>query len=158
EQMSDIQEKLNNAGTMGGKYSSVAISWTQIKHKDRDILLYTLDYIDTPEYYLENVTAREKMETRPSSSNTCSHLEDQITKKYIRKSCLGSLILAVFAMLLFYWDEGDFSSLTYIIVSFILFPFAKLIFDVIIGFKLKEIIDNQTFVTHYAYQLIYIVY
>src|SRR5699024_8233286 len=74
------------------------------------------------------------------------------------KSYLGSLILAVFAMLIFYWDEGDFSSLTYIIVSFILFPFAKLIFDVIIGFKLKEFIYHQTIVTYYTYKLIYIVY
>src|SRR5699024_1250377 len=87
-----------------------------------------------------------------------SQLANQISKSYLLHSYLGSLILAVFAMFLFYWDEGDFSSLTYIIVSFILFPFAKLILDVIIGFKLKEIIDNQTFVTHYAYQLIYIVY
>src|SRR5699024_6006973 len=110
------------------------------------------------DFDLENVTASEWMDSPASSSNTSSQLANQITKKYFLKSYLGSLILAVFAMLLFYWDEGDFSSLIYIIVSFILFPFAKLIFDVIIGFKLKEIIDNQTFVTHYAYQLIYIVY
>lgn len=158
EQMSNIQQKLNTVGTMGGKFSSFAIAWTQIKRKDRDILLYALDYIDTPDFDLENATASEWMDSPASSSNTSSQLANQITKKYFLKSYLGSLILAVFAMFLFYWDEGDFSSLTYIIVSFILFPFAKLIFDVIIGFKLKEIIDNQTFVTHYAYQLIYIVY
>jgi len=44
------------------------------------------------------------------------------------------------------------------IVSFILFPFAKLIFDVIIGFKLKEIIDKQTIGFYYAYQLMFIVH
>src|SRR5699024_1192291 len=90
--------------------------------------------------------------------NTSYQLADKINQTYFMKNYLLCVVLGVFSMLLFYWDEGDFSSLTYIIVSFILFPFAKLIFDVIIGFKMKAIIESQTFIFYYAYQLIYIVY
>ena len=50
----------------------------------------------------------------------------------------------------------DFSALTYIIVSLILFPFAKLIFDVIIRFKLKAIIEQQSFTIYIVYPLLFI--
>src|SRR5699024_12513847 len=126
EQMSNIQQKLNTVSTMGGRFSSFAIAWTQIKRKDRDILLYALDYIDTPDFDLENATSSEWMDSPASRSNTSSQLVNQITKKYFLKSYLGSIIIDIIALFLFYWDEGDFSSLIYIIVSFILFPFAKL--------------------------------
>src|SRR5699024_687992 len=103
EQMSNIQQKLNTVRTNESKFSSFAIAYTQIKRKDRDILLYALDYIDTPDLDLENATASEWMDSPASSSNTSSLLANQITKKYFLKSYLGSLILAVFAMFLFYW-------------------------------------------------------
>lgn len=158
EQMSKTQQKLNIVGTMGGKYSLFAIAWTQIKRKDRDVLLYALDYIGTPDFDLENATSSELPDELTQKPDTSFQLEDKINQEYFMKNYLLSLILGAFALLLFYWDEGNMSSLTYIIVSFILFPFAKLLLDVIVGFKLRTIMEKQTYTIYYVYQLIYLVY
>src|SRR5699024_9406674 len=98
EQMSNIQQKLNTVGTMGGQFSSFAIAWTQIKRKDRDILLYALDYIGTPDFDLENATASEWIEDQAQSSNTSYQLADKINQTYFMKNYLLSVVLGVFSM------------------------------------------------------------
>src|SRR5699024_3654973 len=82
---------------------------------------------------------------------------NQINQEYFKKNYLLSLIIAIFSMVLAYWDEKDINSQNYIITSFVLFPFAKLIFDVMIGFKLKSIIKKQSKTNKYVYQIFYIV-
>src|SRR5699024_6229978 len=100
EQMSNIQQKLNTVGTMGAKFRSFAIAWTQIKRKDRDILLYALAYIATPDFDLENATASEWMDSPASSSNTSSQLANQRTNKFFFITYLGGIILVVFFIFL----------------------------------------------------------
>src|SRR5699024_203232 len=68
-----------------------------------------------------------------------------------------SLIIAIFSMVLDYWDDKDINSPNYLITSFVLFPFAKLMFDVMIVFKLKSIIEKQSKTNKYVYQIFYIV-
>lgn len=150
EQMSKTNRKLNVIGTMGSKYSLFSIHLEQIKVTERDLLLYALDNITSPDFDVENVPKSKITEKMDSFTN-------EINQEYFMKNYLLSLIIITFSMALFYWGEKDISSPNYLITSFVLFPFAKLMFDVMIGFKLKSTIEKQSNTNKYAYQLFYII-
>lgn len=149
--MSKTHRKLNSIGTMGGHFSLFNIALGQIKVSERDLLFYALDNIDSPYFDVENVPSSKILKTMNSFTS-------QINQEYFMKNYLLSLIIFIFSMLLFYWGDNDMASLNYVITSFVLFPFAKLLFDVMIGFKLKSSVKKQSKTMNYMYQLIYIVY
>src|SRR5699024_3027152 len=49
----------------------------------------------------------------------------------------------------------DTCYLIYIIISFILYPFARALIDLIFGFKLRHLLDKQKVVTYYFNQLLF---
>lgn len=146
-QMSEKQRKFNVIGTMGGKYSLFSIYLEQIKITERDLLLYALDNITSPDFDVENVPKSNITEKMDSFTN-------QINQEYFMKNYLLSLVITIFSMLLLYSDSNEMSSLNYVITSFVLFPFGKLMFDVMIGFKFKSFIKKQSNTNYYVYQLI----
>lgn len=154
EQMSNIRRKLNSITTMGGKYSTFTIAINQVKKKDRHVLYYALDHIHTPEFDL----TRHEKSNKVKRANESFQLADKITKKYFLKTYGLSLFLVGFTSLLFYWSDDLNERMPLIIASFFLFPFAKVLFDAIIGFKLNEKEKKQTYIFLYFYQLIYFVY
>src|SRR5699024_5077284 len=58
----------------------------------------------------------------------------------------------------FSWIILSIEDITLIIGSFLLFPFAKVLYDAIIGFKLDEKVKKQESLIIYFYGLIYTVY
>src|SRR5699024_9847327 len=150
KQMTKINRKFNAIGTMGGNFNLFSIHLEQIKVTERDLLLYALDNITSPDFDIKDVPKSKITEKMDSFTN-------QINQEYFKKSYLLSLIIAIFSMVLSYWDEKDINSPIYLITSFVLFPFAKLMFDAMIGFKLKSTIEKQSNTNQYVYQLIYII-
>ncbi|UTR16857.1 hypothetical protein MM221_10265 [Salipaludibacillus sp. LMS25] len=74
----------------------------------------------------------------------------QVTKKYLLKSYGLGFFLAAFTMLGFHW-AGDNDMAPFIVISFILYPFARIFYDVLVGFKLDykmkgHFIEGQYFV------------
>src|SRR5699024_8380784 len=114
---------------------------------ERDLLLYALDNITSPDFDIKDVPKSKITEKMESFTN-------QINQEYFKKSYLLGLVLTIFSMVLFYWGDKDMSSAYYVIISFVFFPFAKLMFDAMIGFKLKSTIENQSNTNKYVYQLI----
>src|SRR5699024_9304166 len=135
EQMSKTKPKLNGIGTIDGKPCTVSIFLDHIKIAEQDLLLYALDNITSPNFDVKNVS-KSKVTERIDSF--LAPFTNQINQEYFKKNYLLSLIIAIFSMVLAYWDEKDINSPNYLITSFVLFPFAKLMFDAMIGFKLKS--------------------
>lgn len=149
KQMTKINRKFNAIGTMGGNFNLFSIQLEQIKVTERDLLLYALDNITSPDFDIKDVPKSKITEKMESFTN-------QINHEYFKKSYLLGLILTIFSMVLFYWGDKEMSSANYMIISFVFFPFAKLMFDAMIGFKLKSTIEIQSNTNKYVYQLIYI--
>ena len=153
EQMSKTKPKLNGIGTIEGKPSTVSIFLDHIKIAEQDLLLYALDNITSPNFDVKNIS-KPKITERIDSF--LAPFMNQINHEYFKKSYLLGLILTIFSMVLFYWGDKEMSSANYMFISFVFFPFAKLMFDAMIGFKLKSTIEIQSNTNKYVYQLIYI--
>lgn len=153
EQMSKTKPKLNGIGTIDGKPCTVSIFLDHIKIAEQDLLLYALDNITSPNFDVKNVS-KPKVTERIDSF--LAPFTNQINHEYFKKSYLLGLILTIFSMVLFYWGDKEMSSANYMFISFVFFPFAKLMFDAMIGFKLKSTIEKQSNTNQYVYQLIYI--
>lgn len=151
KEMSNMQRKFNAVGTMGGKFSLFGIHVNQIKMTERDLLFYALDNITSPDFDIADVPKSKITEKMDSYTN-------QINQDYFMKNYLLSLIITIFLFLLFYLNDQDMSSLNISIASFILFPFAKLMFDIVIGFKLNAYFEKQSDRLNYAQKLVYVVY
>lgn len=75
---------------------------------------------------------------------------------YFKRAYVYSLLIFLIMFVLFYLLlHKDNSYLVYIIVSFFTYPFAKLFFDRLGIYTLREKIDKQTGVTYYLYQAIF---
>lgn len=153
EQMSKTKPKLNGIGTIDGKPCTVSIFLDHIKIAEQDLLLYALDNITSPNFDVKNVS-KPKVTERIDSF--LAPFTNQINHEYFKKSYLLGLVLTIFSMVLFYWGDKEMSSANYMFISFVFFPFAKLMFDAMIGFKLKSTIEIQSNTNKYVYQLIYI--
>src|SRR5699024_11836727 len=73
------------------------------------------------------------------------------------KSYGYSLFMFVLSFILFYLlisRSGVY--LFYIVISFILYPFAKVLFDWLFGFKVRHALDKQKGITYYFDQLMFI--
>src|SRR5690625_6261549 len=79
-----------------------------------------------------------------------------IDRLYFLKSYRYGFIIFSISFILFYLlisKNGNY--LIYIVISFILYPFAKVLIDWLFGFKLRHSIDKQKGFTYYFKQLIY---
>lgn len=151
-QLSGLKQQLNAMITMGGVYNTFTIGITQVKKKDRNVLYYVLDNINKPGF---NLKEHDRMEQSNKTNRTKSSfkLEDKITKEYFLDTYGISLCIAGFS-----WIILSIEDITLIIGSFLLFPFAKVLYDAIIGFKLDEKVKKQESLIIYFYGLIYTVY
>lgn len=145
-QMSSLQRKLNVVGTMGGNFTLFAIPLSLIKSAERDLLLYSLDNFNSPDFDIRNVPKSREEKKMDSFLNQINH--------YFKRSYLFSIVMTVFLALFLYSSLDEVNSLIYVITSFVLFPFAKFILDVLIIYDLKSTIESKSNSIIKFYQLI----
>src|SRR5699024_10158737 len=131
-QLSGLKQQLNAMITMGGVYNTFKIGIIQVKKKDRNVLYFVFDNIKRIGF---NLKEHDRMDLSNKTNPTKSSfkLEDKITKEYLLDTYGISLCIAGFS-----WIILSIEDITLIIGSFLLFPFAKVLYDAIIGFKLDE--------------------
>lgn len=151
-QLSGIKRKLNSIATMGGVYNTFIIGLNQVKKKDRGLLYYVLDNMNKPGFDFKEYDRKEQLRETNRTKDSLK-LEDKITKDYFLSTYSISLLIAGFS-----WYILAMKDITLIIVSFLLFPFAKVLYDAIIGFKIDEKMKKQDSVFIYFYRLIYTIY
>src|SRR5699024_8253910 len=102
-----------------------------------------------------NLKERNRMERSVKKNRTKDSfkLEDKITKEYFLDTYGISLCIAGFS-----WIILSIEAIALSIGSFLLFPFAKVLYDAIIGFTLDEKVKKQESLIIYFYGLIYTVY
>jgi hypothetical protein len=146
----------------GTGFSLFTISVKAIRKKEREALLDNLDRFmnqkltdeaSTIEMALHNQHEKkefmEKYDPTPPADRS-------IDRSYFLKAYKYGLILFAFAFVIFYlMIGGEQAYLVYIIVSFLLFPFAKVLIDWLFGFKLRHKLDKQKGFTYYFDTLLY---
>lgn len=150
------QDKLHIQVTQGEQYVSTSANatydsfvWSLIKRKDRRELVDELDR-------RAGQRSRLKNQLYPNVQREQKSNNRRINRDYMLKSYGYSLILAIVAIFLFVIPDSSSVDTLYVIVSFILYPFAKAIYDVLIGFKIKDKLEKQSGVTHFLYTFMYI--
>src|SRR5699024_1317416 len=133
-----------------------------IKKEQRTELLQLLDFIMETKYEY-NSTGSEKL--------TKENIESEFMEKYdsspqIEKSVGKSFFKKAYKYRLFMFDlvfffiyfliSKDTGYYNYIIISFILYPFAIALIDLMFGFKLRHLLDKQKGVTYYFNQLLFL--
>jgi len=130
--------------------SRYGIAWGMIKRKDRLRFVDEMDCRAKCFYTLKEqlFPATDENKTKPS---------ERVTGKYLQKAFLYSLILSAFTALLFSAPQSGSMNIVNLISSFILFPFAKVLYDVIGGFKLGDKLERQRgYINRLIYGLIFI--
>lgn len=116
-----------------------SIVWGMIKQEDRRKFVHEMDkrtqrgYQLTHEFFPQTDAEQEKRKRKS---------EHRLDNAYLLKTSIYSLVLAGFMALLYSRDGG--ADTLVVVVSFILYPFAKILFDCIVGFKIKDKLENQT--------------
>ncbi|WP_249870761.1 STM3941 family protein [Oceanobacillus saliphilus] len=142
-------------------FSLFTISPKSVRKQERSNLLKTLDYIiqqklnneapmiETAQKQNEKLDFMEKYDPTPQVNRS-------INRSYFLKSYSYGFIIFALSFILFYLliSKND-DYLFYIIVSFIFYPFAKVLIDLLVGFKLRHRLDKQKGVTYYFEQLIF---
>ncbi|WP_130860045.1 STM3941 family protein [Gracilibacillus phocaeensis] len=136
--------KLNKAM----KASPFAIMWGQVKRKDREEVVRELD----SRAVAANYTIHDQMKAELKEEKR----RREINSKYIGKAYGFGLILAMFTYFLFHLSNAV--DLAYIVVSFVLYPFAKMIYDILIGFRFSDKMDSSIYLAQFHYLLNFIVY
>lgn len=118
--------------------SLFAFGLGHIKRKDRDKLISELDRSAGTSPLLTNQIYHPK-----KLHGEKQKLSDRVNKKYFFGAYGYSLIFAILALFFFFLTQGDIGYFILIIIQFILFPFAKLVYDLLIGFRVNDYIDKQ---------------
>jgi len=134
--------------------SLFAFGLGHIKRKDRERLISELDRLaGTSPHLTKQIYRPEKLHGKKQKLN------DRVNKKYFLGSYGYSLIFAILALFLFFLTHGDVGYFILIIIQFILFPFAKLVYDLLIGFRVSDYIDKQEHaITIYIERVLFIVH
>lgn len=156
DQMSKAAAWLNKMNDVMN-YRSFGIGWGQVKHKDRNRLVCELDRrtfeslepfhelydsvneaatAEQPLYRRRGIRWQMKVDKKRQKDRS------QVNGKYLLQSYGISLLLTGAAFLMFYWSDDD-GNTPMLVVSFILYPFAKLIWDVLLGFRLRYKMDKD---------------
>src|SRR5690625_4163262 len=77
----------------------------------------------------------------------------RVNRKYILQAYARSLILTGLASPLFYSATGDDNNITFLIISLIFYPFAKVFYDILIGFRPDDKIKKQSAPVRFIYRL-----
>lgn len=140
-------------------FTLFTISAKVVRKQERSALLETLDCImqqklnnealniEAAEEHNRETEFMEKYDPNPP-------IDRSIDRAYFLKSYGYGLFIFALSFLLFYLltsKNGDY--LFYIIMSFILYPFAKVLIDWLFGFKLRHSLDKQKGFTYYLEQL-----
>lgn len=110
-----------------------SFSLGHIKRKERDFLIAKLDQL--AETY-PNLTNR----INPPKNKVKGF--DRINQKYFIHSYIYSFLFSMIAFVFWFMVDGNVGALILIIFQFIFYPFAKLIFDVLIGFKVRDVFNQ----------------
>gem|GEM_PF-5423603 len=140
-------------------FSLFTISAKVVRKQERTALLETLDLImqqkvnneapiiETTQKQNVEMDVMEKYDSTPPINRS-------IDRSYFLKSYRYGFIIFAISFILFYLlisKNNDY--LFYIIISFILYPFAKVLIDWLFGFKLRHSLDKQKGITYYLEQL-----
>ncbi len=141
-------------------FTLFSISVKAVRKRERPALFEALDdmqqrlngetpLLKTTHKRNEEVDFMEKYNPVPPSKLS-------INRSYFLKSYGYGFLMFAFSFILFYWliSKND-NYLFYIVVSFILYPFAKVLVDWLFRFKLKHRLDNQKGITYYFDQLLF---
>ncbi|MBP1971424.1 hypothetical protein J2Z83_003563 [Virgibacillus natechei] len=154
-------------------YRSFGIGWGQVKRKDRSRLARELDrrIFESHEPLHENydsVNEADKTEQvlyrqhgiRRQMMFDKKRQKDrrQVNGKYLLQSYGISLLLTGAAFLMFYWSDDD-GNTSLLIGSFILYPFAKVIWDVLLGFRLRyKMEEDESSVSIFFYRFMFFIH
>lgn len=135
------------------------ISAKVVQKQDRSALLEKLDLImqqksnnDVP---INETLQKKKIETDfMEKYDLTPKVNRSINGSYFLKSYgYGFIIFAVSFILFYLLASKNDDYLFYIIISFIFFPFGRVLIDWLFGFKLRHSIDKQKGITYYFRQL-----
>ena len=140
-------------------FSLFTISPKAVRKKERSELLKMLDLIIQQK--LSNATPINDTAINEEADfmekyDPFQQIDQSINRSYFIKSYGYGLILFAFPFILFLLTGKNNNHLFYIIVSFILYPFAKVLIDRLFGFKLRYILKKQKGPTHNLEQLMII--
>src|SRR5699024_470649 len=84
-------------------------------------------------------------------------VDRSIDRSYFLKAYGYSLFMFALSFILFYLlISKNNGYLFYIVISFILYPFAKVLFDWLFGFKVRHALDKQKGITYQFRQLMFL--
>ncbi|WP_163581062.1 STM3941 family protein [Gracilibacillus saliphilus] len=140
------------------------IVWGQVKRKDRDILV---DELDRRAFEEEEIAVSgERLykyhdESKKLSDQLAVYHEErkeysQVNRKYFLKKYGQSALWALGLTILFSFDKDGSSWMYLSIISFFIYPFAKVIYDVIFGFRYEFKMKKQTHLSLYIEQSNYL--
>ena len=127
------------------------IIWGHIKRKDRRQLLTALWKIHSQA--VDRVLTEEELSKMDQKEGE----KDNITVDYIISSYRTSLLISLPLVILFYLIGGEAGFILLALILFILYPFAKLVYDILIGFKINRIIEKQADVNIHIWDLLFII-
>lgn len=135
--------------------SPLYIVWHQVRKKDRSLLVSELErLIDHHDFlFLDNLS--EQVE----SESVEQEIYEKKDKVYFLQAYAYSLALSILAVFIMALDGGDIS-IAYLILSFLLFPFGKVMFDDLIGLKINFLRKKETmaFMDYYFFPLTVMIY
>src|SRR5699024_10518369 len=134
-----------------------------IKKEQRTELLQLLDFIMETKYE-DNSTGSEKL-TKENIENEfmekydpSSTIDKSVGKSFFKKAYGYFFFMFALAFVFFYFLIcNDTGYLIYVIISFILYPFARALIDLIFCFILRHLLDKQKVVTYYFNQLLFLI-
>jgi hypothetical protein len=146
----------------GTGFSLFTVSVKAIRKKERAALLHNLDHFMNQELTNEAPTMETTLQNQHEKKEFMKKydptppVDRAIDRSYFLKAYKYGVVLFAFAFVIFYvMIGGEQSYLVYIIISFLLFPFAKVLIDWLFGFKLRHKLDKQKGVTYYFDTLLY---
>src|SRR5690625_7808835 len=127
-------------------YTLFAIVWGQVKRKDRRQVVHQLDSLHNDYFELS-----KELYPHMGADGKVQKTDRRVNRKYILQAYAHSLILTGLASPLFYSATGDDNNITFLIISLIFYPFAKVFYDILIGFRLDDKIKKQLVKIIYIY-------
>ncbi len=140
-----------NGKNIGSRIPTFVIVWGMIKRKDRDELLGALWKIHSQA--VDTVLTEEEL----NKMNQREEKEDNITHDYFIRSYRTSLFISIFIIIIFYLIGDETGAIPIVLVLFVLYPFAKLIYDLLIGFKINRIVEKQVDINIYFWELYFLI-
>lgn len=153
------------------------IVWAQVKKKDQELLAHELNRLSDNQLSFNEGTRKMLDEEGLLEFVNTDNLPEQLEKeknerkkyrqkdgKYFLKAYGYSLLLSIGAIFINNLESGGSGDLArsvpFLIVSFLLFPFAKFIFDEIIGSKINYHLKKDSIgpASYYLFPLMLIIY